>query len=567
VPETLAAIIDGYVDRLGDEERALLSAAAVCGMEFRVRTLSGALDRDAASVDQACEELARERLWLQTSREDEGSDPGGPTYSFRHALVRQVLYERTGPLARGELHRRIGAVLEREPAAGVPVAAAELAMHFERGGEPMAALRHYAEAAGAALQRLSPPEGLALSERGLSLLDRAPEGVERHALEITLAKLKGASAGYLFGVASSEAKSAFQRAYSRLAEVPRHPMRGLVLHGLGFLLCMRAEYDEALALAERAEALAAATNDPVLMPCACSVQAEVHTLQGRPLAARAWAERGLAALAALDAPPEHSLSVDPEVTLLALLAMQLLELGLVETARTHVRQARDRARGMGRPMAQLSALWFNALFEVRLGDAARVGALADEMRALVDRFALVQGRTACRWFRGWADARLGEPRDGYRRIREAYEENARLGMLAGATETRGYGVEALALARDWDAAGHDLDEIFRFADERGERVYMPQLFLLQAAIARGRGESAAALASARRAVAEARARETPWLELMALIDLCEHDGATAEDRHALAALVDRLPEAGDTAAVGKARALVGSTKPASTSSA
>jgi len=98
-------------------------------------------------------------------------------------------------------------------------------------------------------------------------------------------------------------------------------------------------------------------------------------------------------------------------------------------------------------------------------------------------------------------------------------------------------------------------------------VYMPQLFLLQAAIARGRGEPAAALASARRAVAEARAREAPWLELMALIELCEHGGATAEDRHALAALVDRLPEAGDTAAVGKAQALLGSTKPASTTSA
>jgi DNA-binding winged helix-turn-helix (wHTH) protein/tetratricopeptide (TPR) repeat protein len=567
MPETLAAIIDGYIDRLGDEERALLSAAAVCGMEFRVRTLSGALDRDAASVDQTCEELARERLWLQTSREEEGSDPGGPTYSFRHALVRQVLYERTGPLARAELHRRIGAALERERAAGVPVLAAELAAHFERGREPMAALRYYAEAAEAALLRLSPPECLTLSERGLSLLDRAPEGVERHALEITLAKLKGASVAHLLGVSSTEAKSAFQRAYSRLADVPRHPMRGRLLHSFGFVLCMRAEYAEALALAERAEALAAATDDPVLLLCVCTVRGEVHTLQGRPHAAREWAERGLAAIAALDSPLERSFLNDPQVTLLGLLAMQLVELGLVKTARARMEEAHERARGLAQPMARLVALWFNALFEVRLGDAVRVGAVADEMRALVDRFGLAQGRTACRWFRGWADARMGKARDAHRRIREAYEDNARLGMLAGATETRGYAVEALVLARDWDAAGHDLDEVFRFADERGERVYMPQLFLLQAAIARGRGQPAAALASARRAVAEARARQAPWLELMALIGLCEHGGATAEDLHTLAALVDRLPEAGDTAAVGKARALVGSTKPASTRSA
>ena len=306
MPENLAAVIDRYIDRLGLEQHALLSAAAVCGVEFRARTVAYSLDRDAAAVDEKCGQLAHEQLWLVAPRSEGGSDATDLPYSFRHALVRQLLYERIGPLARAELHLKVGRALERERAAGVPVSAAELAMHFERGHEPMTALRYYAEAAQAALLHLSPAECMTLSERGLSLLDQAPAGIERHALEITLATLKGASADHLFGVASSEAKSAFQRAYSRLAEVPQHPMRGLVLHGLGFLLCMRAEYDEARALAERAEALAAATNDPVLMPCVCTVQAEVHTLQGRPRAARAWAERGLAAIAAPDAPLECS---------------------------------------------------------------------------------------------------------------------------------------------------------------------------------------------------------------------------------------------------------------------
>ena len=43
VPENLAAIIDHYIDRLGSEHRALLAAAAVCGVEFRVDTLALAL--------------------------------------------------------------------------------------------------------------------------------------------------------------------------------------------------------------------------------------------------------------------------------------------------------------------------------------------------------------------------------------------------------------------------------------------------------------------------------------------------------------------------------------------
>jgi hypothetical protein len=87
-------------------------------------------------------------------------------------------------------------------------------------------------------------------------------------------------------------------------------------------------------------------------------------------------------------------------------------------------------------------------------------------------------------------------------------------------------------------------------------VYLPQLLLLQAAIACGRGDSAAAHASVRQALAEARVQKAPWLELTVLIELCESDGAQAEDRQALAALMDQLPEARDTAALVRARALV-----------
>ena len=156
VPENLAAIIDHYIDRLGSEQRALLAAAAVCGVEFRVDTLALALGRDIASVALACDELVREHVWLAPPRAAEEGDALEPPYSFRHALFRQVLYDRTPPSARMQLHREVGAALERERAAGVAVAASELAMHFDRGRQPMAALRYYAEAAEAALLHFSP---------------------------------------------------------------------------------------------------------------------------------------------------------------------------------------------------------------------------------------------------------------------------------------------------------------------------------------------------------------------------------------------------------------------------
>ncbi len=76
VPENLAAIIDHYIAKLGNEQRALLSAAAVCGVEFRVSTISDALERDAAWVGQTCDELAREQLWLTAPRAETGKRCG-----------------------------------------------------------------------------------------------------------------------------------------------------------------------------------------------------------------------------------------------------------------------------------------------------------------------------------------------------------------------------------------------------------------------------------------------------------------------------------------------------------
>ena len=560
VAEHLAAIIDHYIAKLTGDQRLVLSAAAVCGIEFGIPTISGALERDAFWVGQTCDELARAQLWLVAPRPQGGNNAAELPYSFRHALFRQVLYEHTNPSIRSQLHRKVGTTLERERAAGASVAAAELAMHFELGREPMAALRHYVAAAEAALARLSPRECMNLTEHALTLLGQAPEGTQRNALEIALATFHGVAATHVHGISHPEAKIAFQRAYALLADIPDHSMRGRLLHGFAFVLSLRADYAEALAVAERAEALSSAPNDPVLVLVTCIVHGYVAQLQGRLRAAGTWIERGLVAAELLELAPVEIFVADPQVTLLGLQGIHLLHSGFVEQARARLERAHARALLLGWPNTRLAALWYAALFEVRLGNAERVAALADEMRALVDESKVAQGRTACRWFRGWADARMGRPRDGYRRIREAYEDNTQLGMLAGGSEVLGYATEALVLAGDWDGAQHELEDALQVANTLGERVYLPQLFVMQAVIGRARGDRAAADAAIRRAIVEARAQEAPWLELMALIELCERHSATAEDRRALAELVDQLPEALDTPAAARARALLAKAK-------
>ena len=555
VPERLAALIDHYIARLSNEERSLLSAAAVCGTEFRVDTTALVLESDPATVEQACGDLARKRLLVAVADARKAGATPRPSYSFRHALFRQVLYERISVAARGELHRKAGNALERERAHGLPVAAAELAMHFERGGAAMAAAGHYTQAAESALLHYSPGESLMLSERGLRLLEQAEATPERDALEISLGTVAGASAGHLLGESSAEARAWLHRAYVLLESVPAHPMRATLLHLLGVALTLRGEYAEAISVAERTQALSGVTGDGILLHAACMIQGQVQMLQGRPLVAREWLERGLAAVASEEAAGD-SLAADPQVTLLGLLALQLLHVGCVETAQQRIAQAQQRARESAQPVAQMIAIWCNALLEVRLGDAGRVAELAAQMEALAEKFALGLGRTACGWLRGWALAHTGQPGEGFRLIRDGYEEYVRLGSLSHGSEVLGCGAEALLLAGDHEGAEAQLAEALTFAQALGERIYLPELFVIDACIARTRGKSREAEAALRRALAEAREQQAPWLELTPLTELCGARGASRADREALAALLDRMPEAKGTQAVSRARAIL-----------
>ena len=235
-------------------------------------------------------------------------------------------------------------------------------------------------------------------------------------------------------------------------------------------------------------------------------------LQGRPRAAREALERGLPAIDSTSAASEQRFIADPRLSAAAVAERPARHLGLVKQARERLKQAYALVDRLAQPMSLMVTIWCDALVEVRLGDAERVGALADQMSSLVDKFALAQGRTACRWFRALADARRGNTRESFRQIRAAYEENTALGMIAGGSEVLGYAAEALVLHGDFDGAEEQLEQASRIVSHYGERIYLPQLLLLKGAIARGSGQLAAADASIRRALEESRAQEAPWLE-------------------------------------------------------
>ena len=212
-------------------------------------------------------------------------------------------------------------------------------------------------------------------------------------------------------------------------------------------------------------------------------------------------------------------------------------------------------------MARMVAIWCNALFEVRLGSAERVAALADRNAGARRQ---VRPRAwpelLARWFRGWADARMGKPREGYELIREAYEANTRLGMLAGTSEILGYAAEALLLAGDLDRAASNSTKHCESPTSSRSASICRSCILSRPPSPVPAVRLAVANASVRRAVAEARNQGRRGSSSWLYSSSGNKTAQLPQDRRALAVLVDRLPEATDTQACVKARALLDKTQ-------
>jgi len=550
VPESLAGVVERQIDRLSAEERDLLAAASVCGVEFDGATLADVLQRDARELGQHCDELVRRQQWLSALTPDRLADGSiCSRYAFRHALYRQVFYQRIGMLARAQWHGRAALSLEHRRSDGPAAAAAQIALHHELGHDLMAAARHYAVAAENALNHFAPAEAMSLTGHALDLLSRCAAGPQRLALEVAVLGPRSIAASQVLGVTAPQTRQTFERLDQLCEQLPDHLSRALEL-GFGWVLFVCGEYQHALAHAARKLELAEQRGDRVLLVAACNLYGATLSYQGHLAEARAWLERGLAACAGMGERLATALTVvDLEVSLRSRLSQVLVQLGAVDQGRHQIAAAHARVDRLGQPYARRLVLIFESFLELRLEHPERVQALGEAMQRIASEHALAQADGPSRWLRGWALAQRGQPLAGHALILEGYAMDVGLGVLRGRSGVLGYAARALILAARWHDAQQQLDEALSLAARMGERLHLPELLLLQGQIALGLGEAAAARASMQAARREAASQQALWLEASALAALCETAGAGDEDLAALAAARRRLLEGLDTALV------------------
>jgi DNA-binding winged helix-turn-helix (wHTH) protein/tetratricopeptide (TPR) repeat protein len=176
VPESLRQMIEKQVDRLSAEERGVLDAASVAGLEFSALAVAAGLGGERSPADTACEDLARRGLFLRPT--GVGRLPDGTVtarYGFLHPLYQSVLYQAV-PLARRlRLHQRIGEGGIAAYGERASEIAAELAVHFEQACDYRGAVGHLCRAAENAARRYANREAIEHLTRAFDLVGHLPE--------------------------------------------------------------------------------------------------------------------------------------------------------------------------------------------------------------------------------------------------------------------------------------------------------------------------------------------------------------------------------------------------------
>jgi DNA-binding winged helix-turn-helix (wHTH) protein/tetratricopeptide (TPR) repeat protein len=559
VPEDLMGAVETRVGKLPADTVALLEAAAVVGVEFRAGVVAEMTGRALSEIIEACDELVKKQFWLRHSATVDLADGTlDAVYVFRHAIYRHVFYHRMGEAPRVQLHRRAAQVLAGGVAKGVPVAPAELASHHERGREPAAALRAYGMAAQVALRSFAPQQAYEICQHARVLLDQIPAGPERLMLELGVESPRGVAAAQSFGVGSAESRQIFERVRELCELLPRHPARLLLLNGYGASLFTRAEYRRLIEFASKLEQAEMEDREPLLVMTALFM-AGATSARGDCAQGTEWWLKAIERCEAVqDRTDFQAWIVDPETGIRANAVRTLFERGLYDQAREQSRRAVAMSESLQQPLALSLAHWRAGMLAIRLGEVDTVLEHAQRIEQVVVKTTVAQGDGPSRYLKGWALAQRGQAREGVELIRDGLERHLRIGMIASSTEVMAYGIEALILAGDIDAARDELARTLERTRELDEHYYLPMLWMLQARIDRARGEAAAAYRSLGEAVRIARQQGAPGFELKAVCARVEHEAASSADRADLARLLGEITEGADTRDVLKGRELLAS---------
>ncbi|MGE0827413.1 MAG: hypothetical protein AB7P18_35480, partial [Candidatus Binatia bacterium] len=481
VPMDLRRMIEVQLERLTTEERKVLEAGSVVGLDFSAAAAAAGVDTEVGQVEAVCAGLVRRSLFLRSGGEQrwpDGTITG--SYVFTHELYQEMIYNQIPTTQRVNLHRRIGKREEEGYRVQAGPSVPRLAIHFERGGDYPRAVHYHQQAAQNAIRRSGYQEALTHAAAGLTLLEYLPDTAQRTEYALMLHHLQGLSLAASKGTAAVEVEQAYARAHTLTQHVKETHLIFPILLGLWNFYTLRGVQKTAHPLAEQLLRLARKTPEKSRLLEAHLSSGMGMLYRGEMVTARAHLEKCLTLYDVQGDPSRISIyGADPRVVVHGHAAWTLWFLGYPAQAMRQSQAALTQAHQLAHPFSLTFALAFTAaLYQLRQEiDLAYEHAQVTMTMATDHGFAPWSAMGTVLY--GWALVLQGHRRKGVIRMQQGVQAWHGTGAEVGRLHWLTLLAEAYEQLGQIEEGLRTLDDALRIGTITGERMYEAEVYRLK----------------------------------------------------------------------------------------
>ncbi len=553
VPSTLYGSLMSRLDRLA-MAKELAQLGAVIGRSFTYEMIEAVSELDKPALEKQLELLEGAELLYKS-----GDFPDS-TYIFKHALVQDTAYQSLSKRKRQQYHQKIARVLEESFPEKCENHPELLGHHFTQANLFEKSISYWFTAGQKAIGHSANIEAIRHLEKALELVKSLPDTPDNRNKELEILITLGSPLIAIMGYSSKEVERTYSRARELCSELGEFPQYFPALMGLHVFYYLRAEYDEALELAERLMRLARVLKDPGLITVAHIALGETFYSQGRFNYCYEHMEQGYSLYDTL-VPRYPWLWTDPGVACLSYKAMALWQLGKPDKSLITVQEARALARDLSHPFSLAWALFFSAVIYQLCGDCHNTSELSEQLISLSSDQAFPFWLAFGNIMRGWSKVETDEKESGIKQILKGLNDMETIGSASGKSYFLGLLADRYLGARKFKEGLEVIEGALAFVQNSGERWMETELHRIKGELTNGISSDNYKESESyfQKAVVIAESLGARSLELRATTSLCSslrNRGKTEKAREMLAKTYGWFEEGFETKDLRDARGLL-----------
>ena len=554
VPATLQDSLMARLDRLGPAKE-IAQVASVIGQQFSYALLERISPASAGDVATGIARLVDAGLAFPQSQASE------PSYSFKHALMRDVAYDNLLRGRRQQIHERVARALEEHFPAVTEAEPELLAQHFAQAGLADIGCTYYERAGDRAAARSNFAEAVAHFRAARTQVGQLTESPDQSRRELALLLKLGPGLAILKGQQDPELEAVYERACKVGATLSDQAGVFKGTWGLWYTALVGRNLEKARDRAQELVTLGRQSPDADLLLEAFHCRWSTAFFRGDVATALKDSREGVERYDRA----QHSWmgavfgGHDPGVCAHNIQATTLCLSGITGQAKRCVEQALSLAEILKHPHSLAHALQNGMITQQLAGDHEALDRIAQRAIELADKYNFPPQRAHALILSGWAHA-VGQDSDEGLEVMEAeYARAVAIGplfryyamLLAEARAKFGRVSDALTV----------LQSALETVTEPGIGFCVPELYRLQGVCllrldSRNVGDATTSL---QMAVDIAKQQNATLFQLKAAINMADVAGSSGHSEkglHPLRDLCANLPEGFDAPQLAEAKRLL-----------